>query len=340
MNNTNTLELISNFISLLNSPDFEATIPMLANGCNIPIEYARKFILQLLNNTILKSCITGDSRNHTHYDETLLDKYYDDKDQFSSDLLSGKYDTISWNIDLKVLSPDEEQLLGLDSIEYGALQDLGESHLSIKHGALYERKDNITKVPRTVRQNQELIQTAIINKMMISFSYRDRLGKCGTHTGFPISISTNVVDNWIYFELANEFTYRLDRIIGAVKITKDSISFPEVKINEKKKYVWGSYFNENDEPEHVKVVVTDITPNIIHKIQNDIRHRKTMCKFYKKGNYYYFEDDIIGIPEFQRWLRGYGSSIQVLKPDYLRNDIINASVTALHNYALSEKWNI
>ena len=65
-----------------------------------------------------------------------------------------------------------------------------------------------------------------------------------------------------------------------------------------------------------------------------------MCKLYEEGEFYYYEDDIIGLGEFQRWLRSYGSSIQVIEPKELRDDIINAAKTGLEFYAMSESWNI
>ncbi|SEQ69736.1 WYL domain-containing protein [Butyrivibrio sp. TB] len=339
MDNKKTLELISDIIALLNSEEYDATIPAIAESCNIPIEYVRKFILQLVKNTILSACVTGEDPASYNSDNNFIDEYLDDEEGVSTNLLQGKYDHYLWSIKLKVLSLDEDQLLGLTAIEYGAIQSLGETDTSFRHGAIYEIKDNVTKVEKNIRKNQELIQTAINNHTAISFSYKNRKGIIENHIGFPVNLATSIADNWIYFELANNnSTYRLDRVTDTIKAVKNFGPFPEIEENPNKKYMWGSYFHEDAAPEHVKIVISDTRPNMIQKIQNDIRHRKELCSFYKQGDVYIYEDDIIGIPEFQRWIRGYGSSIQVIEPSYLRKDIIDKARKTLALYESAEAW--
>ena len=55
-------------------------------------------------------------------------------------------------------------------------------------------------------------------------------------------------------------------------------------------------------------------------------------KLYKDGNYYYYEDDILGMPDFRRWLRSYGSSITVLEPQTLIDEIIESTRKTLSYY--------
>lgn len=88
----------------------------------------------------------------------------------------------------------------------------------------------------------------------------------------------------------------------------------------------------------MKLRIKENTSNIISKIKNDTRHRQATCKLYQKGEHFYYEDDIIGIDEFHRWLRSYGSSIQVLEPARLREKIIAAAETTLDYYSWVEKW--
>lgn len=341
MNNKKTLDLISDIIALMNSEDFDATIPSIAEACNIPIEFVRKFILQLINNTILSTCVIGEDPNSYESDNSFFDDYLDNKDEVITSLLLGKYDYYLWSINLKVLSLDEEQLLGLTAIEYGAIQALGETDASFRHGAIYERKDNVTKVEKSIRKNQDIIQSSIINHTAISFSYKNRKGIIERYSGFPINLATSIADNWIYFELANgNNTYRLDRVTDTIRTIKNAGPFPVIQENPNRKYMWGSYYNENAIPEHVKIVISDTGTNLVHKIQNDIRHREGLCTFYKKGDVFIYEDDIIGISEFQRWIRGYGSSIQVIEPAYLRSNIKEAAKKTLNYYQLSETWNI
>ena len=339
MDDNKTLFLISDIFSLLNSEDFDATIPSIAKACNIPIEYVRKFILRLVKNTILSSCVTVEAPDTLNLETSFVDDFLADEKNVANNLLNGQYDHYLWSIRLNVLNLDEDQLLGLTALEYSAIKSLGENDTSFKHSAIYERKDNVTKVEKGIRKNQEQIQTAIDSHTAISFCYKDRKGIIENHTGFPVNLATSIADNWIYFELANNIgIYRLDRVVGIIKTIKNSAPFPEIIESPNKRYMWGSYFREDAVPEHVKIAISDTRPNMIQKIQNDIRHREGLCSFYKQEDVYIYEDDIIGIREFQRWIRGYGSSIQVIEPAYLREDIIDKAHKTLALYEASKEW--
>ena len=341
MKNNNTIDMLTDIIALINSEDYDATIPNLAESCNVPIEFVRKCLLRLIQNSILSSCINGEDPTSSDPDYSFMDEYLDNKELIATGILKGHYDHILWTIDLKVLDHNESQLLSLTPLQYSAIEELDESKNSFKYGAIYETKNNIRKVEKNERKNQDLIQVAIDSRTAISFNYKTRSGKIESHTGFPVNIATNVIENWIYFELANETSiYRLDRITGSVKSVNSDESFPKLKDNPNKKFMWGASFNENEseKPVHVKLVISDKRQNLIHKIKNDIRHRKGICSFTKRGDFYYYEDDIIGIKEFRRWLRSYGSSIQVIEPSYIRKDITQKAYETLSYYQESEKW--
>lgn len=339
MNHDITLDLISRIIALINSEDFVATIPALSEICGVPVEYIRKFILRLINNTIFSTCINAEDST-SGLGNSIMDDYLNDKEGFKRNLLLGKYDNYQWNADLKILNSEDSQIIGLNALEYGMIQNLDDYDINFRHSTVYEYKDSSLKITKAIRSNQEKIQTAIDNRYTISFDYKDNKGIIANHTGFPTEIITNVVDNWIYFSLANEYTYRLDRVISSIKIIKSPNQFQKILPNPKKKYVWGAFYNESDVPIHVKIVITDINKNLIQKIRNDTLYRDKagICRLYKKHGYYYYEDDIIGINEFQRWLRGFGSSIQVIEPESLRKDMINSAKKALDYYSRSENW--
>lgn len=339
MNENITTNVLTDIISLINSEDFDATIVNLSENCNVPIEFTRKCILRLIQNSILSSCINGEDLSASNVNDSFMDKYLDDEELISDDLLKGKYDNLSWTIDLKILDYNENQILGLSPLEYSSIKDLEESDSTFKHNAIYEIKNNIRKIEKNERKNQDQIQTAISSRTAISFNYKTKGGTIENHTGFPVSIATNVVDNWIYFELANETNiYRLDRVTGSIKSVYKDKPFPKLEDNPNKKYMWGSSYNENDKPEHVKIVISDTRPALIQKIKNDIRHRKGHYSFNKKDGLYYYEDDIIGMSEFRRWIRSYGSSIQVIEPAYVRNEITKAAQKTLSYYEESENW--
>ena len=60
--------------------------------------------------------------------------------------------------------------------------------------------------------------------------------------------------------------------------------------------------------------------------------RSETGKLYANGDYYYYEDDILGIPDFRRWLRSYGSSITVLEPQSLIDEITKNTKKTLFYY--------
>jgi hypothetical protein len=176
------------------------------------------------------------------------------------------------------------------------------------------------------------------NSLAVSFDYRCGNGENEHVICHPVDFTTNVSDNWIYMNSAEGNCYRLDRFKSPCKNAAHAGPAPEYIENPKKKYAWGSYFNDTEEPTHVKVRIADETQNIINKIQNDIKYRRQTSKFYKEGNFYYFEDDVIGLGEFQRWVRGYGSSILVLEPKEMQENIVTNAHRILDLYEKSNEW--
>jgi len=339
MANEKTYDLISDLVSFLVSENFEATIPALSTSCNVPIEYVRKFLLSMVRNTVFSACIDALAPDQDETNQPFIEQYEHDKTATEQALLQGTYDFYLWTLDLKILRTDENQILGLTALEYNAVSSRKELDPSFRHNALYEKKDNYIKPDYSLHKNQKTIQTAIESHTAISFSYRDRDGKLEKHRGFPIHMATSIADNWIYFELAGQRdTYRLDRLTGPVKEDRHCGTYPTVAEDPNKRYMWGSSFQEGDIPIHIKLRISDNTANLLTKIQNDIRHREGLCSFYEKDGIYYYEDDIIGTSEFQRWIRGYGSSIQVMEPAFLRENIVKAAKETLARYEASEGW--
>ena len=341
MNKKEVYETISNIISLINSESFESTIPNLSESCHIPVLYTRKCLLRILDNKVLSFCLDSDDYiNPSDPESSFIEDYISNKKDYSYKLLNGDFDCLHWTIDLKILDTEENDLLALTSIEYGALQSLGENALSIKRSSIFEKKDHISPISKQIRKNQITIQNAILNKCAIAFSYKDAHGELKSHICFPTHMYTNVSDNWIYFNTTKGFPYRLDRITSTCRILKDYGNFPEIEQNPFKDNMWGAYYKKGDTPVHVKIRIRPETSTIIKKITEDTQHRKHMCRLYQQGEFYFYEDDIIGLGEFQRWLRSYGSSVQVIEPKELRDNIIEAAKTTLEFYDIANFWDI
>lgn len=337
MYDTEKYELIGNIISMLHSSEFDSTLEKIASTCNIPIEYMRRTFIALIRNRILQSMLYITEEQSDNDNSSFIEQYLTSPKKVEAEILEGLYDYVSWGIDLGILS-SEEELLILTHIEYGALKALGENVLSIKRAALFEKKDITTPLSQNVKKNREIIIEAKERKHRISFRYQKADGQKEQVECFPSDIISNVSDNWIYLISETGKRYRLDRIINTCKeltSTDATVSRPEPN----RKYAWGSYYNDTLKPEHVVLRIASETTNIIQKIKNDTEYRSETSKFYQRGDYYYYEDDVIGLPEFQRWLRSYGSSILVIEPEHLKNDIIQRAHEALQNYADSSSWN-
>lgn len=331
-------DVISSIVSLINAEQYESTILNLAKDCHLPIPYVRKIIIALLNNQVMFSCIDTWNDNDADEELSLIEQYIEKPDDIKEKILNGDMDNINWTISFNILDNNEQELLPLTHLEYGTLKSLGENVLSLKSQSPFEKKDTVTPLTKEIRDNQLKILEAIAAGKQVLFRYQKSNGQRKQVKCFPVDLFTNVSDNWIYMRSAEGKCYRLDRFISVCHKIENSAPFPEYNADPKQKYVWGSFSNSDMEPVHVKIKIFPETKNIITKIQNDIRYRQETCQFYKKGDCFYYEDDIIGIPEFQRWIRGYGSSIVVLVPESLKNEIVSRAHEMLGYYQKVNLW--
>ncbi|WP_022778297.1 WYL domain-containing protein [Butyrivibrio sp. AE3009] len=341
MNSNDKYNLIGNIISFIYSDEYDSTITNMARDCNVPLPYMRKTIIAIINNHVLKTCLYTNTDMDLGDDElSFFENYEETPDEINHKILNGDYDDVIWNMSIRLLSSNEDAILTLTHIEYGALKTLKEDVLSIKRGSLYERKNTISPLSSEVIKNKAIISDAIEDHCSISFAYSDRNNFTETITCYPNELFTNTNDNWIYLRSSEGKLYRLDRIVQNCKIIRDSSPMPHANKSPKSKYAWGAYFKETENPTHVKIKIGSSTPNMIQKIENDIAYRKATCKFYKEGDNYYFEDDIIGMGDFQRWVRSYGSSMIYLEPSSTRQTVLERAQQTLDNYRLSDNWSI
>lgn len=337
MNDIIKYDLISNIISFIYSLDYVATAVNLAKDCSVPLPFMRTTLYTLLSNQTIRECLDIYSNSDsTSLIEDFLESPCNVKDAF----LNGNYDNYIWELNLNILNINENAILPLSHIEYGALKSFGQDILSVKKTSLFEKKETINPISDKVRKIQTTLINAKENHQKVYFDYKNSKGITEKVYCFPVDIVTNVTDNWIYMWTTDGNSYRLDRILHNVTIIKDASEYPHYSIPTNRKYAWGSFFKDDDIPIHVKLQISANTGNIISKIQDDIRFRKDLdsYKFYPKENYYYYEDDVIGLDEFQRWIRGYGSSIIVIEPDFLKDSIIKRANETLLLYEKSKKW--
>jgi len=122
-------------------------------------------------------------------------------------------------------------------------------------------------------------------------------------------------------------TYRLDRI---VKITETNETFkPAVNFNidDYLAHNWGM---EQGEAVQVKVLFKN-EGNVFYKVKRDLHCRKNK-KLTEYDDYLVYEDTVIGINSFKRWLRSYGSSAVVIEPEELKQELIESARKCLEYY--------
>ena len=332
MSNIDKYDYIGKIISYLHASEYVATIKQMSFDLNMPLPYVRRSMLSILKNNIL-------SIDSDYDDDDVLDELLDEPDKFANLMLTGKYDNITWSTDLDLSDTNADVILPLSQIENSTLAaNTGELNI-IKHSALFERKSLTNPISPKVRQLQSTIQDAIEDGNAISFTYITGKGEELSVKDLPLRIITDVTDNWIYLKCAvNPYPIRLDRIKHFRGVMPNDGSYPMPEDNPKEKYYWGAAGDPNEEPTHVKLRIAAETRNIISKIKSDISFRSETGKFYQDGNFYYYEDDIIGMEKFRRWIRGYGSSIIVLEPESLKNEIVMWAKQTLDLYKASESW--
>ncbi|MFV0362842.1 MAG: WYL domain-containing protein, partial [Suipraeoptans sp.] len=130
---------------------------------------------------------------------------------------------------------------------------------------------------------------------------------------------------------------RLDRINSAIKILSDKSDIDSYVANDYQKYFWGTEYKDHGNPIHVKLRIANETSNILEKIKQDTALRFQTSSLYQDGEFYYYEDDILGMQDFRRWLRSYGASIAVLEPNELIEEIVSSANLALAYYKLLNK---
>ena len=337
--NTSIYDFLSDVISLMKSGEYEATITNLSADCGVPVPYMRKTVLAMLKNHILRYCLRTAEEDDRGEEDSLMDLYLDHPKKISEKIEAGLYDDYPWEIDLQ-MEDEEEEILPLSHLEYYTVNSFDKTFLSDTHAGLFEKKELAAPISKGVRRNQEKILDAIERKKAISFKYRKPDNEIKEYTLYPKELIHNFSDHWIYMKSVDEKQFRLDRFVTSCEICDLDEPYPELSENPNEKYIWGAYFNKELNPIHVRLKIFPETGNIVEKIRNDVRTRLEagIAVLSREGECYYYEDTIIGKEEFQRWIRGYGSSVLVLEPDFLREEIIQRAKETLDYYKASEEW--
>lgn len=348
MHNIDKYDLLSNMISLIKAGNYPSTIKNLATDCNVPLPYMRNTMISLLQNPIMQSCLsTMEDYSENNDQVSFIEQFNNHPAEICALITSGHYDNWEWVIEFDrgssfILVHNQDELLPLSRLEYSSIkEELKETKFSLSHSTIFEKKENVKPLTPEMWENLEIIQDAIARKKAVRYSYEKNNKEIKTYTVFPTGISINVSENWHYMQSADGHQYRLDRFKQKCKIVDSDEPYPEIIEKPLQKYGWGIYLEKDLAPVHVKLRITN-SPAIITRIQRDIHSRieAGTAKLTAEDQYYLYEDDVLGLEEFKRWIRGYGTSILVLEPLSIRDQMLQGAKDTLGYYKMAASWQV
>lgn len=75
--------------------------------------------------------------------------------------------------------------------------------------------------------------------------------------------------------------------------------------------------------------------NVISRVMRETAHRRKRSITREKDGSIIYEDEVAGIHEIRTWVRGFGSSAEVLEPAELRESLIKVCFLTLQRYGIS-----
>lgn len=333
MNYHKSEDRLSILYALLQSDYYEFTIRSVSRDLVLPLAVIRQDCAVLFTSPELKLHIS-DYPDHTLSVES---------DSFTEALLNGSYDEQIFELTINVPLFPDGFYLPVDELEYGVISDrfpqlLEQNHLPVnfytKHTIFdmpFEEHISQRHVMVAIRDALFKIRGAIHDKRIISFDYLTAQG--GKHHEYtvPETIFHDANENLYYCIDYLGRAFRLDRM-NSIQLRKKSDM--DTKQTERMDYLWSAETSDTD-PIHVKFKIVGHTTNLFSKIDRETKHRKYRKLYQDENNIWIYEDDIIGVNSFCRWLRSYGSSIVVLSPDSIIQRMKNSARKILENYGIS-----
>lgn len=327
MKTNNNFDLLGLIMCLLLSDSFSASVKSLSASCDLPAPQIRKYLSVIFGNRNLLTHLSP----APDVDEADNDPTQTSKD-FLKKIVSGTADEEEiYLIDMEDFI-DNYHLLPITSIEAGYVSNVYPRLIQNQRTPLFEIKDTIDSIPKSILEKHDKVQEAIARKRKIKFNYKSPHFDLAGIVCSPVSVIQNLTTHILYIKDSDNNYYRIDRIKSNIKLLADSSDIDQYKPSPYQKYFWGTEYQIHDEPVHVKIRISAGTTNIIEKIRNDTALRAETNKLYQTGDYYYYEDDILGIQDFRRWLRSYGSSVTVLEPHFLISEITEGAQKTLSYY--------
>lgn len=367
-------EYLTRILAFVICPDFDSSPENISKALKLPVEQIRQDFLALLSIKEISSNLYFDLQDFNE-DSAKISKEQLNK-QLLSGTLDHVPLCIDETVLYMNLESDSEIPIWLSYIEFMQLKTQFPNLYvpTIKKAGV--RIKNPTPAfslnTNTIIEYADNLNTAIERNACVSFRYRPASvsKEFGTINSCPHHISQDVTvyPQYLYHDTDKNLIYcvaleiedqgngqnsdsicisykifRLDRIsryynkafsTPALSEFPAEISQEVKKICQKLDYMWGmSSFQE--EPVPVKIRIFANTPNIISKIKAETSQRK-YGKLTKDEIGYIYTDTIIGTDNFRSWLRGYGSSVVVMEPQFLADEMKESARKVIQMYSSNE----
>jgi len=300
------LDRITELVSLLANDAFEPTVRKLSEITETSLAQTREDLGQL-HRMGIRIC-----------PEEIADALHRDEDRFDDEVLV-----------LSMELPTDLPLLMLDREERQLFRRR-------KFGKILV-KDTPYHVPDAVRRHAEKIEKAIRDRRYIRFRYRSPMEENAIALEIaPYMLFHNTTDDLYYCitfdEEGRTMSYRLDRILYEVReVSGRHFIKDRSRELDRLTYVWGAAFQNGGEPVHVRLEIRADTANLIGKIRSDVRDR-VHGQLRQEEDKWIYEDEVIGLNSFKAWVMTYGSSVKVVEPASLAEEILDSSRRRLLNY--------
>lgn len=329
MKTNNNYDTIGLIISLILSDNFFASVESLAEVFDLPVQQMRKYLSVIFDN---KNLLTHLSPTPEADDENDDNNFIETASTFLSAIISGNADKEPIYLIGMYDFIDDYLLLPITSIEAGYVSSIYPNLIQNQHANLFEIKDTVDSVPKHILDKQDYIQNAISQGVKIKFKYKSPQFDLTDIICSPVTVIQNLTTHILYVKDTENNYYRIDRIKSKITTLEEPSGIDQYAPSPYQKYFWGNEYLKHGKPTHIKLRIKAGTTNIIEKIKSDTALRIETGKLYKNNEYYYYEDDILGMPDFRRWLRSYGSSITILEPQTLIDEITENTSKTLSYY--------
>jgi predicted DNA-binding transcriptional regulator YafY len=201
--------------------------------------------------------------------------------------------------------------------------------------------DHLDKVPRDERKTNnfnKLIQ-AWLSGHAVTIRYQEIYGQQPYETTIePYFLEPSARNRANYVigycrEKKAICTFIIDRILGEVKIEKDTFDIPaDFNIDEYLSSAWGAFVDKQ-----VETVKLRFSKRISQAIKETKFHASETVEMQKDGSLI-ATLNINNTGDFHAWIMSFGKDVEVLEPESLRNQMANVVRSLVDIYHLQDIW--